>query len=337
MSRSQPMDNAMPLPRRRLLQLAAGAAALGAAPRIARAEAWPTRPVHLVVGFSPGSASDINARLIGQWLSERLGQSFVVDNRSGAGGNIASEFVVRAKPDGYTLLYGSTAIAINASLYEGRLTFNVLRDLVPVASVVRTPFVLEANLDLPVKSVPQFIAFAKANPGKLNFATVGAGSAQHLYGEYFKMAAGIDMVPVHYRGAGPAIADLIGGRVQVMIDAVVSSISYIKSGQLRALAVTTATRQEKLLPGIPTIGQFVPGYEAAGWQGVCAPAKTPNEVVERLNREINAILADAASNARLAELGGQSAPGTPDEWGKFIADETAKWGKVVREAGVKTE
>jgi len=331
------MDDTMSLPRRRFLHLAAGAAALPIAPRIACAETWPTRPVHLVVGFSPGSASDINARLIGQWLSERLGQSFVVDNRSGAGGNIASEFVVRAKPDGYTLLYGSTAIAINASLYEGKLSFNVLRDLVPVASVVRTPFVMEVNVDLPVKTVGDFIAYARANPGKINFATVGAGSAQHLYGEYFRMAAGIDMVPVHYRGAGPAITDLIAGRVQVMIDAVVSSMSYIKSGQLRALAVTTATPQEKLLPGIPTIGASVPGYEAAGWQGLCAPAKTPGEIVERLNREINAVLTDAASNARLTELGGQPAAGTPADWGKFIADETEKWGKVVRAAGVKAD
>ncbi len=328
----------MSLPRRRFLKLAGGAAVLPAAARIAHADdPYPSRPVHLVVGFSPGSASDINARLIGQWLSERLGQNFVVDNRSGAGGNIASEYVVRAKPDGYTLLYGSTAIAINHSLYEGRLNFNVLRDLVPVASVVRTPFVMEVSPDLPVKTVPEFIAYAKANPGKINLATVGAGSAQHLYGEYFKMMAGIDIVPVHYRGAAPAIADMIAGRVQVMIDAIVSSISYIRSGQLRALAVTTATPQEQLLPGIPTIGQFVPGYEAAGWQGVCAPGKTPAAIVERLNREINAVLADGKSNARLAELGGLSAPGTPGEFGKFIADETDKWGKVVRQAGVKAD
>ncbi len=328
----------MTLSRRRLLHNAAAAAALPAATRIARAEEpYPTRPVHLVVGFSPGSASDINARLIGQWLSERLGQSFVVDNRAGAGGNIATEFVVRAKPDGYTLLYGSTAIAINPSLYEGRLTFNVLRDLVPVASVVRTPFVMEVSSELPVKTVPEFIAYAKANPGKINLATVGAGSAQHLYGEYFKMMTGIDMVPVHYRGAAPAIADMIAGRVQVMIDAIVSSISYIKSGQLRALAVTTASPQERLLPGIPTIGQFVPGYDAAGWQGICAPARTPAAIVERLNREVNAVLADAKSNARLAELGGLSAPGTPAEFGKFIVDETDKWGKVVRQAGVKAD
>ena len=223
----------MNIPRRRFLHLAAVAAALPAATRIAFADTYPTRPVHLVVGFSPGSASDINARLVGQSLSERLGQPFVVDNRAGAGGNIATEFVVRAPADGYTLLYGSTAIAINATLYEGKLGYDVLRDLAPVASVVRTPFVMEVNLDLPVKTVPEFIAYAKANPGKINMATVGPGSAQHLYGEYFKMMTGINMVPVHYHGAAPAITDLIAGRVQVMFDVVVSSISYIKSGQLR--------------------------------------------------------------------------------------------------------
>ncbi len=327
----------MTLPRRRFLQLAAAAAALPAATRIARADTYPTRPVHLVVGFSPGSASDINARLVGQWLSDRLGQSFVIDNRAGAGGNIATEFVVRAKPDGYTLLYASTAIAINSTLYAGRLDYDVRRDLAPVASVVRTPFVMEVNVDLPVKTVAEFIAYAKANPGKINFATVGAGSAQHLYGEYFKTMTGIDMVPVHYRGAAPAITDMIAGRVQVMFDAVVSSLSYIKSGQLRALAVTTASPQENLLPGIPTVGKSVPGYEAAGWQGLCAPSKTPPEIVDRLNREINGLLADAAVNARLAELGGQVAAGPPTDFGKFVADEIDKWGKVIREAGVKSE
>src|SRR6185437_9360479 len=286
--------------RRRFLHLATGAAALPVAARVARADTYPSRPVHLIVGFSPGSASDINARLLGQWLAERLGQSFVVDNRAGAGGNIATEYVVRAAPDGYTLLYASTAIAINATLNAGKLNFDVMRDLAPVASVARTPFVMEVNRDLPIKSVPELIAYAKANPGKLNFATVGAGSAQHLYAEYFKMMTGIDMVPVHYRGAAPAITDLVAGRVQVMIDAVVSSLSYIKSGQLRALAVTTAAPQENLLPGIPTIGQFVPGYEAAGWQGFCAPAKMPRADIDRLNRTINAILADEKVKARLA-------------------------------------
>jgi tripartite-type tricarboxylate transporter receptor subunit TctC len=326
----------MHIPRRRFLRLATGFAALPASAHIARADTYPVRPVHLVVGFSPGSASDINARLLAQWLSVRLGQQFVVDNRSGAGGNIASETVVQAAPDGYTLLYGSTAIAINTTLYEGKLNFNVLKDLVPVASVVRTPVVMEVTPDLPVKTVPEFIAYTKANPGRVNMATVGAGSAQHLYGEYFKMMTGIAMEPVHYRGATPAIADLIAGRVQCMFDILVSSISYIKSGQLRALAVTTATRQD-LLPDVPTIGEFVPGYEASGWQGVLAPSKTPADIVERLNREINAALADPQAKAKFAELSGQPSPGTPAEFGKFVAAETDKWGKVVREAGAKAE
>jgi tripartite-type tricarboxylate transporter receptor subunit TctC len=326
----------MYIPRRGFLRLTAGLAALPAATRIAFADTYPTRPVHLVVGFSPGSASDINARLVGQWLSERLGQQFVVDNRSGAGGNIASEFVVGAQSDGYTLLYASTAIAINTTLYEGRLNYDVRRDLAPIAGVVRTPVVMEVTPDLPAKTVPEFIAYAKANPGKINMATVGPGSAQHLYGEYFKMMTGINMVPVHYHGATPAIADLIAGRVQVMFDVVVSSISFLKSGQLRALAVTTATPLE-LLPGVPTVGKFVPGYEAGGWQGVCAPSKTPTEIIDRLNREINAALADATFKTRLAELGGQPFAGTPAEFGKFVAVETDKWGKVVREADLKPD
>jgi tripartite-type tricarboxylate transporter receptor subunit TctC len=331
------MDNVMNIPRRGFLRLAAGAAGLPAAARIARAETYPARPVHLVVGFSPGSASDINARLIGQWLSERMGQPFVIDNRAGAGGNIATDYVVRARPDGYTLLYASTAIAINPTLYEGKLNYDFARDLVPVAGVVRTPFVMEVNRDLPVKSVPEFIAYAKAHPGQINMATVGAGSAQHLYGEYFKMLAGVAMVPIHYRGAAPAISDLIAGRVQVMFDAAVSSLSYIKSGQIRALAVTTATPQEDLLPGLPTVGQSVRGYEAAGWQGLCAPSKTPAEIVDRLNHEINALLADPKVKGRLAALGGLTSPGTPADFGKFVTAETEKWGKVVRTAGVKAD
>jgi len=326
----------MDIPRRRFLQLTAGAAALPAASRLAHADTYPSRPVHLVVGFSAGSASDINARVIGQWLSERFGQPFVVDNRAGAGGNIATEAVVRASADGYALLYASTAIAINTTLYEGKLNYNVLRDLVPVASVVRTPFVMEVNPDLPVRTVPEFIAYAKANPGKINMATVGPGSAQHLYGEYFKMMTGINMVPVHYHGAAPAITDLIAGRVQVMFDVVVSSISYIKSGKLRALAVTTATPQE-VLPGVPTVGGFVPGYEAGGWQGLCAPSKTPPEIIDKLNRQINLALADPTIKTRLADLGGQPYGGAPGEFGRFLAAETEKWGKVVREAGLKPD
>jgi len=322
--------------RRRFLQLAAGGAALPAAMRTAFAETYPARPVHLVVGFSAGSASDIDARIVGQWLSERLGQPFVIDNRAGAGGNIASDFVVRAAADGYTLLYASTAVAINATLYEGKVSYDFLRDTAPVAGVVRTPVVMEVNLDLPVKTVPEFIAYAKANPGKVNMATVGPGSAQHLYGEYFNLMTGINMVPVHYHGAGPAITDLMAGRVQVMFDVVVSSLSYIRSGQLRALAVTTATPQE-VLPGVPTIGEFVPGYEASGWQGLCAPRKTSAEIIDRLNREINAALVDANFKARLAELGGQPFAGTPADFGRFLAAETDKWGNVVRAAKLKPE
>jgi tripartite-type tricarboxylate transporter receptor subunit TctC len=321
--------------RRRFLHLAAGAVALPAVTRRAFAETYPARPVHLVAGFAAGSASDINARFLGQWLAERLGQPFIIDNRAGAGGNIATEFVVRAPTDGYTLLYASTAIAINETLYSGKLSFNAQKDLAPVASVVRTPVVMEVNPSFPAKTVPEFIAYAKANPGKINFATVGAGSLQHLCGEYFKMMTGVDMVPVHYRGAAQAIPDLMAGRVQVMFDVVVSSLSYIKAGQLRPLAVATPTPHE-LLPGIPTIGETVAGFEAGGWQGVCAPSKTPAEIVDKLNREINAVLADAKLKARLVELGGQPAPGTPADFGKFIASETDKWGKVVRQAGLKS-
>jgi tripartite-type tricarboxylate transporter receptor subunit TctC len=326
----------MNIPRRRFLQLAAGAAALPAATRIACADTYPARAVHLVAGFAAGSASDINARLLGQWLAERLGQPFIIDNRAGAGGNIATEYVVRAPADGYTLLYTSTAIAINETLYAGKLSFNAQKDLAPVASVVRTPVVMEVNRDFPVKTVAEFIAYAKANPGKVNFATIGAGSLQHLTGEYFKMMTGIDMVPVHYRGAAQAIPDLMAGRVQVMFDIVVSSLSYIKAGQLRALAVATPAPHE-LLPGIPTIGETVPGFGAGGWQGVCAPNKTPADIVDKLNSEINAVLADAKLKARLVELGGQPTPGTPADFGKFIASETDKWGKVVRQAGLKID
>jgi tripartite-type tricarboxylate transporter receptor subunit TctC len=326
----------MNIPRRRFLQLAAGAAALPAATRFASAQAFPARPVHLVAGFAAGSASDINARLVGQWLAERLGQPFIVDNRAGAGGNIATEFVVRAPADGYTLLYTSTAIAINETLYAGKLSFNAQKDLAPVAGVVRTPVVMEVNPDFPAKNVAEFIAYAKANPGKVNFATIGAGSLQHLCGEYFKMTTGIDMVPVHYRGAAQAIPDLMAGRVQVMFDIVVSSLSYINAGQLRPLAVATPAPHE-LLPGIPTIGETLPGFGAGGWQGVCAPSKTPADIVDMLNREINTVLADPKLKTRLVELGGQPTPGTPADFGKFIASETDKWGKVVREAGLKTD
>ncbi|MGC1324139.1 MAG: tripartite tricarboxylate transporter substrate binding protein [Xanthobacteraceae bacterium] len=326
----------MNLPRRRFLHLAAGAAALPAVARIAHAGTYPARPVHLIVGFGAGSASDIDARLVGAWLSQRLGAQFVIENRAGAGGNIASDYVIHAAPDGDTLLYASPAVAINAPLDAGKVDYDFQRDTVPVAGIVRTPFVMEVNNDLPVKTVPDFIAYAKAHPGTINFATVGPGSAQHLYGEYFKMLTGIAMVPVHYHGAAPALTDLIAGRVQVMFDVVVSSLSYIKYGQVRALAVTTAAPVD-VLAGVPTVGQFVPGYEASGWQGVCAPKGMPPDIVDKLNREINAGLADADFKAKLAKLGGQPMPGTPADWGKFIASETDKWGKVVREAGVKAE
>jgi tripartite-type tricarboxylate transporter receptor subunit TctC len=325
--------NAMTIHRRRFLHLAAGTAALPATSRIAFAETYPTRPVQLVVGFSAGSASDINARIISQWLSNRLAQRAFVDNRSGAGGNIATEYVMRARADGYTLLYASTAIAINATLYKNSIVSHVGRDLAPVASVVRTPLVMEVTPSLPVKTVPELIAYAKANPGKLNFATVGVGSLQHLSGVYFEMLSGIKMVPVHYHGAGPAITDLIAGRVQVMFDIVVSSLSYINSGKLRALAVTTPDEQ-KVLPGIPTVGKFVPGYEASGWQGICAPGKTPSDIVATLNKSVNAALVDPAVKASLAKLGGQPFAGTPANFAAFIKSETEKWAKVIRKAGV---
>ncbi|HUC48519.1 MAG TPA: tripartite tricarboxylate transporter substrate binding protein [Xanthobacteraceae bacterium] len=325
----------MRLDRRRLLVLAAGAVALPAYTRNAVADDYPSRPVHIIVGFAPGSASDIAARLIAQALSERLGQQFVVDNKPGAGSNIATEFAVRSTPDGYTLLYASPPNAINATLYDN-LNYNFLRDMAPVASIIKTPFVMEVNLDVPAKTVPEFIAYAKANSGKVYMATIGPGSAQHLYGEYFKMLTGIAMEPVHYRGAASALTDLIAGRVQVMFDVVVSSISYIRSGQVRPLAVTTATRQD-VLPGIPTVGESVPGFEAAGWQGICVPAATPAAIVAKLNQTVNTALADPALKAKLSNLGGQLFVSSPAEFGKFIAEETEKWGKVVKAANVKAE
>ena len=321
--------------RRHFLRLAFGTAAVSPLARAAFADAYPARPVHIVVGFAPGSASDIAARLIAQALSERLGQQFVVDNKPGAGSNIATEFVIRSAPDGYTLFYASPPNAINATLYDN-LNYNFLRDMAPVASIIKTPVVMEVNLDVPAKTVPDFIAYAKANVGKVYMATVGPGSAQHLYGEYFKMLTGIAMEPVHYRGAAAAITDLIAGRVQVMFDVVVSSISYIRSGQVRPLAVTTATRQD-VLPGVPTVGETVPGFEAAGWQGICVPAATPADIIGKLNQTINTSLADPALKARLADLGGQLFVSSPAEFGKFIADETDKWGKVVKAANVKAE
>jgi tripartite-type tricarboxylate transporter receptor subunit TctC len=323
------------LPRRQFLHLAAGAAALPAASRIARAQTYPTRPVRLVVGFPAGGSVDIVARLTGQWLSERLGQQVITDNRPGAGSNIGTEVVVRAPPDGYTLLMASFGNAVNATLYDN-LNFNFIRDIAPVAGVMRVPLVMEVNPSVPAKTVPEFIAYAKANPGKVNMASGGNGTPQHVSGELFKMMAGVNMIHVPYRGNAPALTDLIGGQVQVMFDTTPASIEHIRAGQIRPLAVTTATRAD-VLPDIPTVGDFVPGYEASSWYGVGVPKNTPAGIVEKLNREINAGLADPKMKARLAELGGSVLVGSPADFGKLIGDETEKWGKVIRAANIKPE
>jgi tripartite-type tricarboxylate transporter receptor subunit TctC len=323
------------LTRRRFLQMAAGAAALPAIWRPAWAQTYPARPVHLIVGFAAGGPNDTVARLIGQWLSERIGQSFVIENRTGVGGNIGTEAVVRAPADGYTLLLATGANAVNATLYE-RLSFDFIRDIAPVAAVMRAPNVMVVNPSLPAKTLPEFIAYAKANPGKVNMATAGNGSTPHISGELFKMMAGVDLVPVAYRGGGPALIDLLGGQVQVMFEPTISTIEYVRSGKLRALAVTGATRSE-LLPDAPAVGELVPGYEASQWYGICAPKHTPAEILDRLNKEINAGLADPRLKARLADLGGVPIPMTPAEFGKLIADETEKWGKVVRAANIRAD
>jgi tripartite-type tricarboxylate transporter receptor subunit TctC len=301
----------------------------------ASAQTYPTRPVRIVVGSSAGGGVDILARLLGHWLSERLGQSFIIENRPGAGTNIGTEAVVRAPPDGYTLLLANAANAINATLYE-KLSFDFIRDITPVASTMRQPPVMLVNLSVPAKSIPEFIAYAKANPGKINMASAGNGSPSHLAGELFKMMAGVDLVHVPYRGVAPALTDLLGGQVQVIFTSVASSIEYIRSDKLRPLAVATATRSEAL-PDIPTVGDFVPGYEASQWYGVGAPRGTPAEVIDTLNKEINAALADPKMKARFADLGGIAIAGSPTDFGKLIADETEKWGKVIRTAKVKAE
>jgi tripartite-type tricarboxylate transporter receptor subunit TctC len=325
----------MKIPRRQFLHLAVGAAALPAAPRIARAQTYPSRPVRFVVGGPPGGPLDILARLMGQWLSERLGQPFVIDNRPGAGTNIGTEAVVRALADGHMLLMIGTANAINAALYE-KLNFNFIRDIAPVAGIMRGPQIMVVNLAVPAKTVPEFIAYAKANPGKINMATAGNGSAPHISGELFKMMAGVDLVPVAYRGGGPALVDLLAGQMQVMFEPTISTIEYVRADKLRALAVTSATRSE-LLPDIPTVGEFLPGYEASQWYGIGAPKGTPAEIVERLNRNINAGLADPRLKARLADLGGVPMPMNPAEFGVLVAAETEKWGKVIRTANIKPE
>ena len=319
----------MKLPRRTFLHLAAGAAALPEVLRNAWAQAYPTRPVRVVVGQAAGSGSDAVARLIGQFLSERFGQQFVIENRPGAAGNIATEAVVRSPPDGYTLLLVNTSSAIDATLYD-KLNFDFMRDITPITGIANFEFVMEVNPSVPTKTLPEFIAYAKANPGKINMASAGIGSAHHLFGELFKMMAGVEMVHVPYRGSTPALTDLLGGRVQVMFDATTSSLPHISSGKLRPLAVTTATRSE-LLPDIPTIGDFVPGYEAHGWIGFGAPKNTPAAVVDRLNNEINAAISDSSIKARLIDLGGLVLPpSSPADFGKLIADETEKWAKVIR-------
>ena len=325
----------MKLVRRRFLSLAAGAVALPAISRMAQAQSYPSRPVHLVVGVAAGGSVDIFARLISQSLSQRLGQSFVVDNRPGAGTNIATEAVVGAPADGYTLLLVAAPNAINATLYE-RLNFDFARDIAPVASIGRVPLVMVVNPTVPARTVPEFIAYAKANPSKINMASGGVGTTPHVAGELFKMMAGINMVHVPYRGAGPAIADLIAGQVQVLFAGTPEAMEHIRTGRLRPLAVTGTTRSS-VMADVPTIGDHLPGYEASGFFGVGAPRNTPAEVIDRLNKEINAALADPKIKERLADLGGAVIPSSPVDFGKLIVDETQKWAKVIRFAGIKAE
>jgi tripartite-type tricarboxylate transporter receptor subunit TctC len=325
----------MKLPRRTFLHLAAGAAVLPAVSRIAWAQTYPTRPVRIVVPFAPGGVNDITARLIGQWLSERLGQQFIIENRPGGGGNIGIEAVVRSPADGYTLLVVGTTAAINATLFE-KLSYNFIRDIAPVASIVRVPHVMQVNPSLPIATVPEFIAHAKANPGKISMGSGGNGSPAHVTGELFKMMTGVNLTHVPYRGAGPAITDLLGGQIQVTFTDMAASIEYIRAGRLRALAVTTAMRSEAL-PDIPTVGDFVSGFEASQWVGLCAPKNTPPEIIGKLNAEINTGLADPKLKIRLADLGGVALPGSPAEFGKLIADDTEKWAKVVKFSGAKAD
>jgi tripartite-type tricarboxylate transporter receptor subunit TctC len=325
----------MKVGRRKFLQLAAGAAALPASSRRATAQAYPRRPVRIVVGFGPGGVSDITTRLIAQWLSERFHQAFVVENRPGAGSNIGTEAALRAPPDGYTLLHVSSSNALNATLYK-KLNFDIIRDTAPIAGIFLTPSVMIVNPSFPAKTMPEFVAYAKANPGKINMAAVGVGSATHISGELFKILAGVDLVAVQYRDPGPAHTDLITGQVEVMFDPLISSIEQIKAGKVRPLGVTTATRWETL-PDLPAIGEFVPGYEAPVWGGLGAPRNTPADIVNELNREVNAALADPSLKARLAELGGTVLAGSAADFGKFIADETEKWAKVIKAANISAE
>ncbi len=325
----------MKFPRRRFLRLAAGAAALPAVSPIARAQAYPTRPVRLIVPFGLAGATDITARLIGQWLSERLGQQFVIENRPGAGGNIGTEAVVRAAPDGYTLLYVTTANAVSATLFD-KLNFNFIRDIAPVAPIVRFPYIMVVNPSVPAKTLPEFIAYAKANPGKINMASPGIGSTPHVNGELFKVMTGTNMVHIPYRSAAAVMTDLLSGQVQLYFGTTASSLEYVRAGKLRALAVTIERRLDAL-PDIPTVGDFVPGYEASNWYGIGAPRNTPVEVIEKLNKETNAGLADPKIKARIADLGGSVLTGSPADFGRLIADETEKWGKVVKFVGIKVD
>jgi tripartite-type tricarboxylate transporter receptor subunit TctC len=325
----------MKLPRRQFLHLAAGAIALPVVLRIAQAQTYPSRPVRLIVGYAPGGGTDITARLIGQWLSERLGQPFIIENRPGAGSNIGTEAAAHASPDGYTLLLVSLANATNATLYD-KLNYNFIRDIAPVAGIIRVPNVMEVNPTVPVRTVPEFIAYAKANPGKVNMASAGNGSPPHVAGELFKMMTGVNMQHVPYRSGGAALTDLLGGQVQVTFESTSSSIEYIRSGTLRALAVTTSIRSAAL-PDIPTLSDFVPGYEASSWYGIGAPKDTPPDIIDKLNKEINAGLADPKIKARFADLGGMALSGSPADFSKLIADETEKWGKVIQAANIKAE
>ena len=325
----------MKLHRRKFLQLTAAGITAPAFPLAAMAEDYPTRPVRIIAGFAAGGGVDITARLIGQWLNERLGQAFVVENRTGAGGNIGTEAVVTAAPDGYTLLLATVPNAVNASLYNN-LKFNFIRDIAPVANIIRVPMFIMVHPSVPANTVPELIAYTKANPGKVNMASAGNGSAPHMAGELFKMMAGVDMVHVPYRGQGPALTDLLSGQVQVLFATAPGTTEFVTTGKLRALGVTTATRAQ-VLPDVAPVSDFVPGYETSQWYGMCAPGKTPAEIIGKLNKEINAAIADSGMKARLAAIGGEPLPGPPAEFGKLIAEETEKWAKVVKAAGLKPE
>jgi tripartite-type tricarboxylate transporter receptor subunit TctC len=330
-----PGERRMTLPRRNFLQLAACAAALPAMPQSAWAQDYPARPVRVVVPVAAGGANDVTARLIGQWLSERLGQQFVIENRPGAGTNVGTEAVIRAAADGYTLLIAGSNAAINATLFR-TLNFNFIRDTVPIASIVRVPQLMQVTPSLPVKNVPEFITYAKANPGKIAMGSGGNGSPAHVVGEYFKLMTGTDLTHVPYRGAAPAVTDLLAGQIHVAFTELATSLGHVRSGGLRALAVTTAARAEALSE-VPTLSEFIPGFEASQWVGLVAPKDTPPALIEKLNREVNAGLGDPKVKARVAELGGMVLPGSPDDFGRLIRDETEKWAKVIRSAGISVE